>query len=192
MKRRSNLATSAGRILLGSILLLNLSYGQGFDLLSAKPADKIAQSRFFRIDSNKVLNAYEIYSFNSPVARIQDSIFLVAGIRSSVSASKNSPVNPVKDFSLAQNYPNPFNPSTTIRFTIGKTAKVSVVLFDMIGREVATLINDVKDAGSYTVEWNGRTNDGASAASGTYLYRMTYTNNEGSTNVETKKMTLLK
>lgn len=192
MKRQSNLAKSATIIFIGSILLLSISYSQSFDLLSAKPVDKIAQSRFFRIDSNKVLNAYEIYSFTVPVARIQDSVFVVAGIRASVSAAKSSSVNPIKDFSLDQNYPNPFNPSTTIRFSIGKTAKVSVVLFDLTGREVATLINDVKDAGSYSVEWNGRTNNGASAASGTYLYRMLSIADNGSANVETKKMTLLK
>ncbi len=192
MKTRSNLATYATKIFLGSILLLSISYSQSFDLLSAKPSDKIAQSKFFKIDSNKVLNEYDRFSFNVPVGRIQDSVFVVAGIRASVSAAKNFSVNPVKDFSLDQNYPNPFNPSTTIRFSIGKAAKVSVVLFDMAGREVATLINDVKDAGSYSVEWNGRTNNGASAASGTYLYRMLSTTDGGSTNVETKKMTLLK
>ncbi len=192
MKRRSNLATYATRIFLGSILLLNISYSESFDLLSTKAVDKIAQSRFFRIDSNKVLDAYDLFSFNVPIARIQDSVFVVAGIHASVSAARNSAVNPVKDFSLDQNYPNPFNPSTTIRFSIGKSAKVSVVLFDMTGREVATLINDVKDAGSYSVEWNGRTNNGASVASGTYLYRMLSIADGGSTNVETKKMTLLK
>jgi FlgD Ig-like domain len=191
-KTGGNLATSVTKMFLASILFLNLSYSQSFDLLSAKPVDKIAQSRFFKIDSNKVLNAYEINSFTVPVARIQDSVYLVAGIHASVSAAKNSAVNPVKDFSLDQNYPNPFNPSTTIRFSIGKTAKVSVVLFDMAGREVATLVNDVKVAGSYSVQWNGRTNNGDLAASGTYLYRMLSTADGGSTNVETKKMALLK
>ena len=192
MKTRSRLAASAAKIFLVSILIISVSYSQSFDLLSAKPIDKIAQSKFFRIDSNKVLNAYDLFSFNVPIARIQDSVYVVAGIHASVSATKKSAVNPVNDFSLDQNYPNPFNPSTTIRFSIGKTAKVSVVLFDLTGREVATLINDVKLAGSYSVEWNGRTNNGDSAASGTYLYRMLSTADGGSTNVETKKMTLLK
>lgn len=192
MKTSSNPATYAIKIFLGSILILNFSYGQNFDLLSAKPVDKIAQSRFFRIDSNKVVNAYEIYSFNIPIASIQDSVFVVPGIRASISATKKTAVNPVKDFSLDQNYPNPFNPSTTICFSIGKTAKVSVVLFDLTGREVATLINDVKDPGSYSVEWNGKTITGASAASGIYLYRMLSTTDGGSTSIETKKMTLLK
>ncbi len=191
-KTGCKLASYLSKMFLGNILLLSISYSQSFDLLSAKPVDKIAQSRFFKIDSNKVLNEYEINSFSVPVARLQDSVFVVAGIHGSVSAAKNSAVNPVKDFSLDQNYPNPFNPSTTIRFSIGKTAKVSVVLFDMTGREVATLINDVKGAGSYSVQWNGRTNDGTTASSGTYLYRMLATADGGSTNVETKKMTLVK
>lgn len=192
MKTCSSLAASAAKIFLVSILFISVSYSQSFDLLSAKPIDKIAQSRFFRIDSNKVLNAYEIYSFSVPVARIQDSVFVVAGVRAAVSGAKNSSVNPIRNFSLDQNYPNPFNPSTTIHFTVGKSAKVSVVLFDLTGKEVTTLVNDVKDAGSYSVQWNGRTSDGASVASGTYLYRMLATSGDGSTSFETKKLTLLK
>ena len=183
---------TAIKILLGGILFFHISYTQSFDLLSAKPSDKIAQSRFFTIDSNKTLNVYELNSFSVPVARIYDSIFVVAGIHAAVSGAKSSVVNSVKDFSLDQNYPNPFNPTTTISFSIGKTAKVSVVLFDMAGREVATLVHDVKDAGRYSVEWDGRTSSGSSAASGTYLYRMIASSNNGTTTVETKKMTLLK
>ena len=183
---------AAAKMFLLSMIFISLSFSQNFDLLSAKSVDKIAESKFFNIDSNKILNAYEIYSFNTPIARIQDSLFIVAGVRSAVSGSKKSGAVPVNGFSLDQNYPNPFNPSTTIRFTVGKSAKVSVVLFDMSGREVATLINDVKGSGNYKVRWNGRTNDGATAASGTYLYRMLASFDDGTTSVETRKLTLLK
>jgi hypothetical protein len=183
---------SALKIFLLCIFLVSLSYSQSFDLLCAKPSDKIAQSKFFRLDSSKAVQEYEVSSFSVPVARIQDSLFVIAGIRSSVSGAKNSVGNSVKDFSLDQNYPNPFNPSTAIRFSVGKTAKVSIVLYDMTGKEVVTLINDVKEAGSYNVEWNGRTNNGTSAASGTYLYRMIAAADGGNTTVQTKKMILIK
>jgi hypothetical protein len=182
MTRRSNLATYATRIFLGSILLLSISYSQSFDLLSAKVSDKIAQSRFFKIDSNKVLNAYEINSFSVPVARIQDSVFVVAGIHASVSAAKNSGVNPVKDFSLEQNYPNPFNPSTTFSFNLPTKSFVSLKVFDLIGREAATIFSGELSAGSYTKKWNA-----ANMSSGIYFYRL-----QAGSFIETKKLVLLK
>ena len=169
------------------LFIISASYGQTFDLLSAKPADKVAQSKFFAVDSNKVLNEYNMFAFGAPVSRIYDSVFEIAGIPATLSAVNSSSSNAAKDFSLDQNYPNPFNPSTTIHFTVGKRAKVSVVLFDITGKEVTTLINDNKEPGSYSVRWNG-----TSAASGTYFCRMIATADNGSTTVETKKMALLK
>jgi hypothetical protein len=169
------------------LFIVSASYSQTFDLLSAKPADKVAQSKFFAIDSNNVLNEYNMFAFNAPVSQIYDSVFEIAGIPATVSAVNTSAANTTKDFSLQQNYPNPFNPSTTIRFNVGKRAKVSVVLFDVTGKEVTTLVNDSKEPGSYNVRWSG-----ASAASGTYFCRMIATTDNGSTTVETKKMALLK
>jgi hypothetical protein len=188
-RRQFNLAK---RTILALLFVFAISNSQNFDLLSAKPTDKIAQSKFFEIDSNKVLNTYEMFAFNSPVARIVDSVFVVAGVHSAVSAAKSSSVNSVKNFSLDQNYPNPFNPSTTIHFNVGKKAKVSVVLFDVTGKQVATLVDDNKEAGSYNVQWNGTTGNGASVASGTYFYRLLATADDGNTTVETKRMALIK
>jgi len=188
-KKELNLAK---RILLALLFVFTVSNGQTFDLISAKSTDKVAQSKFFEIDSNKVLNEYNMFAFNSPVSRIFDSVFEIAGVGTAVSAVKNSNVSNAKDFSLDQNYPNPFNPSTTIRFNVGKRAKVSVALFDVTGKEVTTLVNDSKEAGSYDVKWNGTTGNGARAASGTYFCRLLATADDGSTTVETKRMALVK
>ena len=70
---------------------------------------------------------------------------------------------------LLQNFPNPFNPATTIRFAIpvGTYGRTSLRVFDMLGREVATLLNEEKSAGSYSVRW-----DATSVGSGTYFYRL--------------------
>jgi hypothetical protein len=70
---------------------------------------------------------------------------------------------------LQQNYPNPFNPATTIQFTIpaGIRDVVSLQVFDVLGREVATLVNEEKEAGSHEVTW-----DATGIASGVYLYRL--------------------
>jgi hypothetical protein len=86
------------------------------------------------------------------------------------------------EFFLRQNYPNPFNPTTTIKFqiTISKFVKLSV--FDMLGHEVATLMNEQLKPGMYEVEW-----DGTGYSSGTYYYKLF-----AGDYVETKKMILMK
>jgi pimeloyl-ACP methyl ester carboxylesterase len=71
------------------------------------------------------------------------------------------------EHSLSQNYPNPFNPTTRIQFTIVNRQLTIVNVFDMLGREVTTLINEIKSPGTYTVEF-----DGSNLASGVYFYRL--------------------
>jgi hypothetical protein len=76
-------------------------------------------------------------------------------------------------FALEQNYPNPFNPSTTINFALPKDAGVSLKVYDVLGREVRTLVNDKVNAGYHEVVWDGRNAFGAQVASGMYIYRIT-------------------
>ena len=71
------------------------------------------------------------------------------------------------EYTLCQNYPNPFNPVTTISYSIPQAQHVSIKVFDMLGREVATLVNEEKSAGTYHVQFNG-----GNLSSGTYLYRL--------------------
>jgi len=71
------------------------------------------------------------------------------------------------EFSLKQNYPNPFNPATTIRYELPVTGTVSLVIFNSLGEQVATLVNGVQDAGIYKFEWNA-----SSLSSGIYFYRI--------------------
>ena len=68
-------------------------------------------------------------------------------------------------YALAQNYPNPFNPSTRISFSITKEGPVSLQVYDVLGREVATLVNENRKAGQYTEQFNGN-----QTASGVYMY----------------------
>jgi hypothetical protein len=92
-----------------------------------------------------------------------------------------------KEFALSQNYPNPFNPSTKINIAVPQTSQVRIVVYNMLGQEVATLVNREMAAGRYPLEWNGMDNNGKAIATGTYIYRMTAGNF-----VETKKMMFLK
>jgi len=90
-------------------------------------------------------------------------------------------------FAVYQNYPNPFNPSTKISYAIPRASKVKIVIYDMLGREVKTLVNNFQDSGNHQVVWNGDNNYGEKVASGAYIYRVVAGNN-----IAAKKMILLK
>jgi len=85
-------------------------------------------------------------------------------------------------YNLAQNYPNPFNPVTTIQYSIPNRSSVTLKIYDVLGKEIATLVNEEKDRGLYSVNF-----DASGLASGIYLYRL-----QAGSFVETKKMILLK
>lgn len=93
-------------------------------------------------------------------------------------AENNTPYS----YSLTQNFPNPFNPSTMIQYTIADAQKVELKIYDLLGREVQTLVNDVQNPGSYNVMFNAQ-----NLSSGIYFYRLTAGNFS-----EVKKMTLIK
>lgn len=92
------------------------------------------------------------------------------------------------DYTLEQNYPNPFNPTTSIRFSLPLQKTISIVVYDVLGNEVKTLINDQEfEKGNYEATWDGTNNFGSAVASGQYIYTMKYGNFSKSL-----KMTLLK
>ena len=87
-----------------------------------------------------------------------------------------------KTYSLSQNYPNPFNPSTTIKFSLPHSGKVTLKIYNILGQVVETLVSERLTAGVYKYEWNA-----SNLSSSVYFYRL-----ETGKFVETKKMLLLK
>jgi len=85
-------------------------------------------------------------------------------------------------FNLSQNYPNPFNPETKLNYQLPVSGKVTLKVFDILGREAVTLVDEVKVAGTYEVSFNG-----TQLASGVYFYRL-----QSGNFVSIKKMMLLK
>ena len=91
-------------------------------------------------------------------------------------------------FALANNYPNPFNPATTIKYSLPQAADVELIVYNVLGQPVRTLVAEHQSAGRYAVEWDATNNNGHSLSSGMYFYRLA----AGGEFLETKKMLLLK
>jgi hypothetical protein len=121
--------------------------------------------------------------FSSPIigwsAGLNDSVYKWdSGLLTSVKE-----INFIAEsYNLEQNYPNPFNPSTTINFSVPSSEFVTLKVFDVIGNELATLVNEEKSTGSYEVKF-----DAKGLSSGIYFYKLTAGNF-----IETKKMILIR
>jgi Secretion system C-terminal sorting domain len=144
------------------------SYQLGTDGISGKTVYvKIAVTT--NLDSIKTV-LVENYSLDNPSAG------------KSTQSLSMTPINVIKSFTLYQNYPNPFNPTTVISYTIPRDGMATLKVYDVLGREVETLVNQNQKVGRYEVTF-----DGSRLASGVYFYRLVAGNH-----VITKKMLMLK
>jgi hypothetical protein len=116
---------------------------------------------------------------HSPLARLRQRHCRISGLPTSVDGGqKETP----QSFELSQNYPNPFNPTTSIKYQIPSTSFVTLKVFDVLGREVATLVDEIESPGEHQVTF-----DAGQFANGLYIYRMT-----AGAWTESRKMLLLK
>ena len=114
--------------------------------------------------------------------RIRAMVTAISGV-----VSVESPDLVPQKFELAQNYPNPFNPTTSIRYAVPLQGRVKLRVYDLVGREVATLVDAEAAPGTYMINWRGVDDKGIPLSSGVYFYTL-----EGSGQQITKKMILLK
>ncbi len=135
-------------------------------------------SSFFRSGINELIFS-DANTYGGPSGA---AFFATIAFVSGVTGIKEIPDQIPASFLLEQNYPNPFNPSTMIRFSIAKVGYVTLKVYNMLGQEIATLVNGERAAGEYNISWQSN-----SLPSGVYFYRLS-----AGTFVEVKKMLLLK
>src|SRR4030095_6456398 len=138
---------------------------------------------FAAVTAKKVNDTVKVFLPGFYDGLVATNIFNVVGCGPNIFTGLRPIENEIQSqFSLSQNYPNPFNPITNIKFSIPEQGSVKLVIYDILGREVATLLNEVKPAGNYLIDF-----DGSNLASGVYFYTLKVNDF-----TETKKMLLVK
>jgi hypothetical protein len=128
---------------------------------------------------------YYVGPFRGRIDNVKYYNYPAAGITTGVpgDGQQTTPLT----FSLEQNYPNPFNPSTRINYTLPAAVQTELIVYDILGRQVKTLVNELQHAGEHHVQWDGTNASGMPVTSGVYFCRLTAGSNEKIT-----KMVLMK
>ncbi|MFO8144247.1 MAG: carboxypeptidase regulatory-like domain-containing protein [Candidatus Syntrophosphaera sp.] len=167
----------------------------GVSTTGTDPADFtiISGANYIEAPTDWTEYTYDISSYDGDVyAGIQcvsnDAfIFFVDDVLVTGGTPNDDPNAPVVATELRGNYPNPFNPETTIRYSVKEAMPVTLNIYNVKGQLVKTLVKDVREAGNYSVVWNGRDNNNQTVSSGVYYFKM----NAGKYS-NTKKMILMK
>jgi hypothetical protein len=178
--------------------LIPMVYGENADL--APGAGEVARL-IFRIDDPSLAelnispvsleNHYPMFVYTESVdgaahTRVLEPEFSEITIALAQNPGEVEDVLPT-EFALKQNYPNPFNPSTNLMFDLPAAAHVNLEILNVLGQKVRTLVDEFREAGSYTVTWDGANDYGRTVASGVYFYRISAGENQA-----VKKMMMLK
>jgi hypothetical protein len=171
----------------GGTYTIKLGWMQGLED-SAFTASTKASWMIFRLsDTTKIATTGYARTYSSSPHTLQHASITTLGTFTVGNFSSLTDVGDISselptEFSLQQNYPNPFNPSTTIKYQLPMTSAVTLKVYDLLGREVATLVNARQSAGQYSVQWNA-----SKSSSGVYFYRL-----QAGSFVKTSKLILLK
>jgi len=153
--------------------------------------------------SGQLLISYNVNTFSLSDLINQADIYrprFVTLFFDSTSAGLTENQNLVPDeIILRQNYPNPFNPSTNIGYSLSYRSEVKLTIYDILGREVRSLLSKIQEPGEWNIAWHGLNNDGQEVSAGIYLYQIKVTDlsainfsNKKRTRLENRKMILLK
>ncbi len=185
-----------------------LSLGQSFDLLNGRRLD-VTQKMIFPsvvVDMDRpqwqvVELPLDGFIADRPLRRLRlignfEGTFYIDDVRLVPMRPDSAPNTAVLEerqstfpasFSLAQNFPNPFNSGTVIRFSLPQSKDVELVLYNIAGQKVTTLVRGMRQAGTYAINWDGKDDAGRELASGIYLYELRI-----GERIETRKLTLLR
>jgi hypothetical protein len=170
---RKKLINGPSNFISGDVIMLNESYGyvvfssselcklykfeySRITLVDSLILDGRGVARFMRFDGNIYLTVFYY----------EDDLLKIFRIKDKVTSTKPEPEIPTK-FALHQNYPNPFNPSTTISYDLPVRSRVKLSIYNILGQEVATLVNDEQEPGRYDVKF-----DASGLPSGVYFYTL--------------------
>jgi len=164
-------------------------YARSETYLFSSPGHYLTHDEFPSAEEFPWVPFQEVWLTQGGVASGKDDVVeaAIAWITSTTDVEDEPQQALAKDFAIFQNYPNPFNPSTTIPFSLPLRSHVVVTVYNIAGQRVTRLVDEVKPAGSYHVDWDGRDQHGQTVASGVYLYEL-----QAGECVDARKMLLLK
>jgi hypothetical protein len=162
-------------------LIISLSNGSYNHTIIYKTEDPMLNGIGTIIYDPGIPSDYHVSAMTS--ASFRESLHPVTSVHGNHGSEDNSAI---QNFKLLQNYPNPFNPATTIRYLIPELSLVTLRVFDVLGNEIITLVNEEQQAGSYEIIWDTESASGG-LPSGIYFYKLQTENF-----IETKKMILLR
>ncbi|MGA2669240.1 MAG: T9SS type A sorting domain-containing protein [Ignavibacteria bacterium] len=168
----TNIIFVGGSILTANGIVKSIDGGATWHVMTTGGISAISHLDVYK-EANNVIHAYAVAGDGSCL-RLRDST-LFLGVN-------NNNSNVPSEYALEQNFPNPFNPSTTIKYALPRSSNVMLKIYDMLGNEVRTVVNEFKPAGSYSVNF-----DASSLSSGVYFYKIV-----AGDFTDAKKMTLVK
>jgi hypothetical protein len=133
-----------------------------------------------RYSENRISNMQELVTRMAKLSRL-------LYVHRQATAVVSAPVTVPSQYHLYQNYPNPFNPNTEIKFDLPEAVKVQIKIFNILGQEVITLMDEVRPAGAYRITWDSRSSSGVQVASGVYVYQI-----RAEKFMDSKKMVLIR
>ncbi len=169
-----------------------MAHSWGDDFLEVGMSTRTLRDYFSRKDGSSIFQAGDVVAVCGMIETPMDDWGVDFSSRQEItiampSAVAENPLAITDHYELGYNYPNPFNPETMIDYTIGKAGQASIVIYNILGQKVRTLVNGVVTAGTHSVKWNGKNAFGVAVPSGVYYY--TFQSNSFK---QTKKMLLLK